>query len=203
MNADQIPDETAVLPHEARNALIALLKNGVIMQGTKHFDNLCRYKSILQTQLSNLYLRLLLDERAGLAILLQEQHEDEDKGETSSLIIARTLSVYDTLLLLVLRTYYQKRETAGEQRVFTDIDNIANDLQSFLPLTNYDKADRKKLNSAVDKMKERCLLNGVRGDDTRFEISPAIRHVVNAEYLEKMLAEYQRLLDEHNHNAQA
>jgi hypothetical protein len=33
----------------------------------------------------------------------------------------------------------------------------------------------------------------VRGDDERFEITPVIRYVVNADFLGRLLAEYERL----------
>ena len=36
-------------------------------------------------------------------------------------------------------------------------------------------------------------MSAVRGNDDRFEITPIIRYVVNAGFLESMLAEYTRL----------
>jgi hypothetical protein len=42
-------------------------------------------------------------------------------------------------------------------------------------------------------MVERHILSSVRGSDDRFEITPIIRYVVNAEFLESMLAEYKQL----------
>jgi hypothetical protein len=42
-------------------------------------------------------------------------------------------------------------------------------------------------------MKDKRLISTVRGDDERFEITSVIRYVVNAEFLGRLLAEYERL----------
>ena len=99
-------------------------------------------------------------------------------------------------MLLVLRKHYQERESTGEQRIVIDIERIEANLTPFLPLTNSMKSDRRKLIAALYKMIEKRLLTKVRGSNDRLEITPVIRYVVNAEFLEKMLEEYQGLADE-------
>ncbi|MCY1355573.1 hypothetical protein D9M69_420020 [compost metagenome] len=42
-------------------------------------------------------------------------------------------------------------------------------------------------------MKDKRLISTVRGDDERFEITSVIRYVVNADFLGRLLAEYERL----------
>jgi len=145
-----------------------------------------------------MYLRLLIDQPAGVVLLLQQQDQAdfEDEEERSALISRRTLSLYDTLLLLVLRKHYQERQSVGEHQVIIDIDRIESQLAPFLPLTNSSRSDRRKLSGAITKMKEKKLLSSVRGDDERLEITPVIRYVVSAEFLERMLAEYQSLVGE-------
>lgn len=186
------------LPPEARRTLIALLRHGVVMAEGKRllFEVLCRYRAGIKEHLADMNLRLLLDEKAGIAILLAQAGEDdgdEDNDEGGSLISRRTLSLYDTLLLLVLRKHYQERETAGEQRVIIDNERIETALRPFLPLTNSSRSDQRQLSGAVNNMKERRILAAVRGEDDRYEITPVIRHVVNAAFLEQMLGEYTQL----------
>lgn len=191
-----VNDSRGRLPHEARRALVGLLRHGVIMGASKRllFDTLCRYQSQIQGHLADMYLRMLLDEQAGLAILLQQDVENaDDEEEISSLISRRTLTLYDTLLLLVLRKHYQEREAAGEQRVIIDIERIEVALRPFLPLTNSSRSDRRQLSGALKNMKDRRILSAVRGEEERLEITPLIRYVVNAAFLEKMLDEYLKL----------
>ncbi|MOA46765.1 hypothetical protein D3C78_1693170 [compost metagenome] len=42
-------------------------------------------------------------------------------------------------------------------------------------------------------MREKRLLASVRGSDDRVEITPVIRYVVNADFLTKLLGEYEQL----------
>lgn len=192
----EVPEADVVaLEPEIRRTLVSLLRVGVVLaaQKPKLFETLCRHQAAIGIHLANMYLRLLLDEPGGVAFVLQQDLEEDDETETISLINRRTLSLYDTLLLLVLRKHYQERERAGEQRVIIDLERIESHLTPFLPLTNNSKADRKKLNAALDKMAERYILSAIRGESERYEITPVIRYVVNADFLEKMLAEYERL----------
>ncbi len=181
------------LPTDARRVLVYLLRHGVILAHNKStlFDVLCREQDTIQDHLADMFLRVLIDEKAGVAVLLQQQVDDNE--ESVSLISRRPLTLYDTLLLLVLRKHFQERETAGEFRIYIDIDRIETRMSPFLSLTNSSRGDRRKLNSALKTMKERRLLLSVPGDDERFEITAVIRYVVNAEFLEKLLAEYSQL----------
>lgn len=185
---------SGTMPPEARRALVSLLRQGVILAGQKSnlFDSICRYQDAVRSHLADVYLKLVLDQRAGVAFIAGLDESDVEE-EAVSLITRRTLSLYDTLLLLVLRKHYQERETAGEQRIIIDIERIKANLSPFLPLTNSTRSDRKKLDASLQKMVERHILSSVRGSDDRFEITPIIRYVVNAEFLESMLAEYKQL----------
>lgn len=190
--------ENGKMPPEARRALVNLLKHGVILaaQKGKLFDAVCRYQSAVKSHLADVYLKLVLDEKTGVVFVAQVDESDNDDTDAVSLITRRTLSLYDTLLLLVLRKHYQERESSGEQRIIIDIERIEANLTPFLPLTNSTKSDRRKLIAALKKMLEKRILTMVRGSNDRLEITPVIRYVVNAEFLEKMLDEYQGLAAE-------
>ncbi len=183
-----------------RRALVELMRSGVVLARAKPqiYELLCQHRALIEDHLADMYLRLLIEPTAGVALLLQQQDEAdfEDEEEHSALISRRTLSLYDTLLLLVLRKHYQERQSVGEQQVIIDIERIESQLAPFLPLTNSNRSDRRKLSGAIAKMKEKKLLSPVRGDDERLEITPVIRYVVSAEFLERILAEYQSLAGE-------
>lgn len=185
------------MPLEARRALVLLLRQGVVMADSKRlaFEALCRHEGLIAEHLGNMFMRMLLDMKAGIAILLQQEvaDQDEEADEASRLINKRTLSLYDTLLLLVLRKYYQERETAGEQRIIIDIERIEALMTPFLPLTYSSRSERRTLNGSLALLKDKRLISAVRGDDERFEITSVIRYVVNADFLERLLNEYERL----------
>lgn len=203
-------DEGAEMPHEARRVLVYLMRQGAIIaaQKPKVYESLCRYQAEVRRHLAEVYLRLVLDEKAGIAFVGRYEQEDVAESEPDeqvgtenedvfvSLISRRTLSLYDTLLLLVLRRHYQERESAGEQKVTVDVEKLESYLTPFLPLTNHAKADRKKLNAAIQRLISKKLLSAIRGSDDRYEITPIIRYVVDAAFLESMLEDYLRLARE-------
>jgi len=181
----------------ARRSLVYLLKHGVILGSQKVllFEQLNKYEDSIRDHLADMYLNMMIDQRAGVALIIQQDSsEEEDHDEDIfSLVSRRTLSLYDTLLLLVLRKHYQERQTIGEDNVFIGIEQLESGMTPFLQLTNSTKSDRSKLNGAINKMRERKIVSRVRGDDERFEITPVIRYVVGANFLTQLLDEYQKL----------
>ncbi len=202
MEHAQDRDTDALMPHVARRVLVYLMRQGVILaaENLKLFDLLCRYEAEIRRHLAEVYIQLVLDAKKGVAYIINlESIEDEQEDENQPLddfpvlIRKRTLTVYDTLILLILRKYYQERETAGEHKIIIDVERIQSSLIPFIPLTNHDSKDRKKLNAALEKFIEKKVLTGLRGEEGRYEITPIIRYVVNAEFLQSLLSEYQQL----------
>ncbi len=212
--ADSAPVEESVssdgsdMPHDARRVLVHLMRQGVVIssQKPKLFELICRYETFVRRHLSEVYLQLVLDQKSGVAFVATKTSEhatgsnsfsnegdDELVEEYSTLISKRTLSLYDTLILLVLRKYYQDREAAGEQKMIIDIERLESFLSPFLPLTDHVSKDRKKLLARVKEMVRRKILSTIRGSEERYEITPIIRYVVSASFLESMLAQYTEL----------
>jgi hypothetical protein len=190
------------MPHEARRVLVYLMRQGAIIaaQKGKLYETLCRYEPLIRRHLAEVYLRLVLDQKAGVAFVARFEQDDaavqDAEEEAVSLITRRMLALYDTLLLLVLRRHYQERESAGEQKVTVDVERLESYLTPFLPLTQHATADRKKLNAVVQKLIQRKVLAATRGSDDRYEITPIIRYVVDATFLDTMLVDYLRLARE-------
>ncbi|WP_201611667.1 DUF4194 domain-containing protein [Psychrobacter submarinus] len=223
-----VNDESAIkntmldpMPGDASRVLVHIMRHGVIFHAQKPnlYHSLCRYQSMIQRHLSEVYLTLVLDERQGIAFIARSDSEtsgssqdsfdsastsgpkdlladeliDSTDDHTHSLISKRTLTLYDTLILLMLRKYYQERETSGEQKIIIDIERLSSLLTPFLPLTDHTSRDLKKLSARLKELSRRHLLSSIRGNDDRYEITPLIRYVVSADFLESMLGEYLRL----------
>jgi hypothetical protein len=207
----------SAMPHDARRVLVYLMRQGLVIatQKAKSFELLCRHEVAIRKHLSEVYLRLVLDQKTGVAFIASSNSaykNDRDNGnddagagsdiegqekleleESITLISKRTLSLYDTLILLVLRKHYQDRESAGEQKIAIDIERLESYLTPFLPITDHASKDRKKLLARVKEMVKRKVLSTIRGTEDRYEITPIIRYVVSAGFLESMLAEYTAL----------
>tara|TARA_R110001592_G_scaffold199185_1_gene447609 strand:- start:14760 stop:15602 length:843 start_codon:yes stop_codon:yes gene_type:complete len=205
----------SVMSHDARRVLVHLMRQGSVMaaQKSKLFELLCRHKMAIRQHLSEVYLQLVLDQKSGVAFIARsnsayknesdngnaeagsdiEGQEDLELEESITLISKRTLSLYDTLILLVLRKHYQDRESAGEQKITIDVERLESYLTPFLPITDHASKERKKLLARVKEMVKRKVLSTIRGTEERYEITPIIRYVVSASFLESMLAEYTAL----------
>jgi len=185
-----------VLPDEVKKSLVYLLKKGVILHAKKPdmYATISLNQDGLRVYLSNMYLRMVIDDSSGMIFVADQEVDDEDEGGNSSGVVSminkRTLPLYDTLVLLVIRKYYQEREATGEQTIIIDIEYIESQLIPFLPLTNSSTAARKKLTTVLNKLTEKQVLSIIKGHEERYEITPIIRHIASAEVLEVMLNDY-------------
>lgn len=189
------------LKEEARPALITLLKQGVILQSRKPkvFELILVNKEAIVDHLADMNLVLTLDERGGMAFIRQVGEEDFDEDDddsadmSSTMISRRALTLYETYIVLILRRHFQEREASGETKIIIDVEKILNDIVPFMPLSNSSNIDRRRLNGTLKNLQKKNLIMTVRNNEDRFEISPIIRHIVNAEFLENMIDEYQKL----------
>lgn len=188
------------MPMEARRAVVFLMRHGVVLAEKKAqlFEHICLHQQIIRQYLSEVFINLVLDEKFGVAYIanIEADAEDRSEEETASLIVRRTLTLFDTLILLILRKYYQEREAAGERKIVIDIDKVESNLTPFLPLTNSTKLERKKIHSAMQRMVTKKIISPLRNDEERFEITPIIRYIVSAAFLETMLEQYLTLTKE-------
>ena len=198
-NQENTPQEIAspfVMPEEARRVLVYLYKQIAILNSqTPHlFTALCRYEQPIRQHLAEVYLQLVLDEKFGVAFIKMAEVDIDDETELPlSLMSKRQLSLYDTLILLVLRKHYREREDSGEKKIIIDIERLEAYLSPFVPLTDHASKDRKKLLAKVKDLQKRKLLASVAGSEDRFEITPLLRYVVSAEMLDTMLQAYLEL----------
>lgn len=217
-NKDELkPDNHPIeMPAIAKKTLVYLMRQGVILQSQKPqvFANVLQYQEMIIRHLSEVYLSLIVDERQGVLFIARSDYQEtqdeqnnaddemSDEEDISSLISRRTISIYDSLLLLILRKYYQERENAGEQQIVIDVDKIEGLFLPFSPLTNYKTKERNKLiNKLKSFAKSYKILQSIRNSDERFEITPMIRYVVNADFLNAMLSEYEALLQKGQENS--
>lgn len=193
-----------LLPIEARKALVWLMRHGVVMadKKAKLFEVICLHQTLIRQYLAQVFINLILDEKAGVVYIANIENEVDDDSdgdeETATLIVRRTLTLFDTLILLILRKYYNDRETEGERKIIIDVEKVESNLTPFLPLTNSTKLERKKINATLLKMVNKKILLPIKGEDGRYELTPLIRYVVSAAFLESMLKQYEKLAKENN-----
>ncbi len=196
---DQSTEETEHVPHHVKKVLVQLLKKGVVLFSTHRssFETVCEYRQLIKQHLAAMFIELVLDEKAGIAFIRNQDLDSEDGESPPYLIRTKNLDLYDTLVLLVLRQYYQERELFGEDQIIIDIETVADRLEPLISEVKNTKTEDSRIKASLKDFKEKQILKPLRGTDL-YEITPFIKYIVDATFLAEMLNEYKALAELNN-----
>lgn len=196
---------------EIRNTIIELLKHGSLTfaERPNMYKTLCSYQNEISSYLRNINILLAHNEEMGVAYIKNLYREEEavqqktddileeqdDFDDDSHLISSRTLSEFDSIVILVLRKYYHERYNSGETNVFLDVDQIGSLLIPYVGVANSATRTIEKINGTLTKLQEKRLIRKESGNfGDRVEVLPLIRFVINAEFMTQLLEEYHNKL---------
>jgi len=187
----------------ARSAFIYLLARGYVMIRTKpefYASLLANDKAVLSV-LIDLNLTMQVDHAAGLVALrslagtAEEEGEGEDDEDKTVLIRRQRLSQFQSIIVLILRRHHRDRSLAGDSVITMEIEQIEQALVPFMHLTQSQTREDKRLNGALALCKKHGLILNVRGDESRIEISPLIRLVVDLNWLDTLLTKFKEMAE--------
>ncbi|WOB51461.1 DUF4194 domain-containing protein [Xanthomonas hydrangeae] len=186
--------DTGQLPVEARRALCQLL-SGPSVDAQRHsrlWPALLRSEAGIRSALAEVFLELVLDREAGIAFTRQAE-----TGELEAPVLLRSapLTFIDSVLLLHLRQQLAEADARGVRAVVEEAalgealavyeKNLSTDRAGFL----------RRVATAVQKMKDNHVLTRLRGEDARYEISPALKLLFSAEDVAALGQVYRQLRD--------
>lgn len=198
---------------KVRNIIVDLLKTGSVQFELDSLQyKLLRKKEnedFIRSYLRNINIELVVDPDIGLAYIKNLNREDEiadaeDEAqldpeseafvEDKFLINKSVLTPFKSILILILRKYYQERFSQGESSIVIDIDYIKNALLPYMNISVSDRKDQQKLNAALRDLCEYHLLKRLPSEDNdRFLILPLIRFVVDLNKLNELLEEFRKV----------
>ena len=198
---------------KVRNIIVDLLKTGSVQfELDSEQYKLLRKKEnedFIRSYLRNINIELVVDPDIGLAYIKNLNREDEiadaeDEAqldpeseafvEDKFLINKSVLTPFKSILILILRKYYQERFSQGESSIVIDIDYIKNALLPYMNISVSDRKDQQKLNGALRDLCEYNLLKRLPSEDNdRFLILPLIRFVVDLNKLNELLEEFRKV----------
>ena len=198
---------------KVRNIIVDLLKTGSVQfELDSEQYKLLRKKEnedFIRSYLRNINIELVVDPDIGLAYIKNLNREDEIAGaedeaqldpeseafvEDKFLINKSVLTPFKSILILILRKYYQERFSQGESSIVIDIDYIKNALLPYMNISVSDRKDQQKLNGALRDLCEYHLLKRLPSEDNdRFLILPLIRFVVDLNKLNELLEEFRKV----------
>lgn len=190
------PEET--FPFEAKRALVQLLRGPVVTHDAhrQQWSAILAHRAEIERRLADVFLTLVVDEDDGIAFTRPQPAPDDPKLAPPQVLRTETLTFMDTLILLTLR--YQLLVAPPGQRVIVEYDDIAADMDPYRGrYTTDDAGFRKRINASWEKMKNYSLVSAA---DTRgrFEVSPVLRQLFDADEFALVEAEYRRLLEVHD-----
>ncbi|WP_157954921.1 DUF4194 domain-containing protein [Ignatzschineria ureiclastica] len=186
--------QSMLLPLEVRRALVYLMRHGAVFDQDKPhiYKILTQYEQEIRQHLANFCLQVIHDSQQKY-LFLADYEGDTEEEEFPSLISKRTLSLYDTIILLILRKHYQERDRAGEAVIMIDFEKLLDELQPFIGLIANENLERKKVSGRLEEFAKRRLLQKASGTEGRYQITPIICYVVNSHFLTELLSAYEAI----------
>lgn len=175
------PGDRGVLDPEVRRVLVHLLQRRFIAadRNRQEWTVLLDHQQVIESRLNDLYVRLVIDHGRGLAY---KQQVRSDAVEVPILLRDVPYTRSETLVLVHLRTVYQRESAAGEPSVRVDVEDIEQTVLSYFADGDGGTSRRQK---AVRKALERLARDGVITEESagRYRISPLVEVVLSAERL--------------------
>lgn len=195
------PEDTGQLRVPTRRVLVQLLL-GPFIDRRRHpvlWEDLLRDEAIVRSRLHELFLHLSLDRQAGVAFTRQVV---DDAIHVPVLLRRANLTFLESALLIYLRQRLTQA-AAQDERAALDRHEMLEHLRVYERATNTDQVKfERQMDNAVEKAKRLGLLQAVRGNDERFEVSPTLRLLFGAEEIQELSRAYAALTGSGGHAAE-
>lgn len=168
---------------ETRRALCKLLSGPFLDADHPSWPALLRDEDAVRSRLSDVFLELVIDRERKVAFSRQA---DTGEIETPVLLRSQALSFIDSVLLLHLRHVLVEAEGQDQRAVVATAD-ISEQLSLYASPEGGDSVlATKRIDAAIDKMREAGVLRVLKGPEKRYEVSPVLRLLFTADDVEAL-----------------
>ena len=184
--------DTGELPMETRRVLVHLLLGPALdaQRQTKLWPVLVRDERVLRSRLHELFLELVVDHEQSVAFTRQVV---DDAADVPVLLRKAALTFVQSALVLFLRQQLTQADARGERAVVS-LDEMREHLRVFERDRNMDRAKfERQASNAVERAAQLNLIRRLRGEDERYEVSPALKLLFPAEEILALTETYTRL----------
>lgn len=192
------PGDSGTLTFESRKALVQLLKGPMVnaLQHVEVWRAITSDQEALNAELNNLFLELIVDEDAGIAFTRPANGGHDvtfSDGKTENMpkvLRTETLSHFDTLIILILRQ--ELTMAPPEERVIIDKQELRDQVLLYRVDEERDESKMaRRFDAAFKRITNYALLKATETPE-RFEVSPALRQIFNADVVAGVRAEYEK-----------
>ncbi|WIY84010.1 DUF4194 domain-containing protein [Propionimicrobium sp. PCR01-08-3] len=178
------PGDHGVLDLDERRVLVRLLQRRFLLaeRNPDDWKVLVASQLRIESHLNDLFVRLIVDHSRGVAYKEQVRSDDFD---VPILLRDDAYTRAETLVLVYLRTIYQRESTSGEQAVRVDVEEVEQTVLSYFSDADGNTARRQKaIRSAISRLERDGLLD--EESEGRYRISPIVEIVLSAERLREL-----------------
>lgn len=178
------PGDRGTLDPEIRRVLVQLLQRRFISmeRNRREWTLLIEHQQVIESRLNDIYLRLIIDHARGFAY---KQQLRSDEVEMPVLLKDSPYSRAETLVLVHLRTVYQRESASGEGSVRIDIEDVEQTVLSYFADADGGTAKQQRaIRSALDRLDR----EGIVQEETsgRYRITALVEVVLSAETLKEL-----------------
>ena len=181
---EHFPGDRGTLDPEIRRVLVHILQRRFIAadRNRREWTLLLDHQQVIESRLNDLYLRLVVDHGRGFAY---KQQLRSDEIDMPVLLKDTPYSRAETLVLVHLRTVYQRESAAGEASVRIDVEDVEQTVLSYFTEVEGSTARQQKaIRNALDRLDR----EGIVHEETsgRYRISALVEVVLSAETLKEL-----------------
>lgn len=176
--------DRGTLDPEIRRVLVHILQRRFIAaeRNRREWTLLLDHQQVIESRLNDLYLRLVVDHGRGFAY---KQQLRSDEIDMPVLLKDAPYTRAETLVLVHLRTVFQRESAAGEASVRIDIEDLEQTVLSYFTDVDGGTAKQQK---AIRNAMDRLDREGIVQEETsgRYRISALVEVVLSAETLKEL-----------------
>lgn len=181
---DLFPGDRGVLEPQVRRVLVRLLQRRFLLAERNKDDwrVLMDHRPTIESRLGDLYLRVVVDHDRGVAYKEQVRLDDVD---VPILLKHEAYSRAETLVLIHLRTVYQRESATGESSARVDVEDVeANVLTYFSDADGATAKRQRAIRSALARLRADGIIT--EESEGRYAITPIIEVVLSASRLREL-----------------
>ena len=176
--------DRGVLDADVRRVLVRLLQRRFLLaeRSRDEWKVLLDHQQVIESRLHDLFVQLTIDHERGVAYKRQVRSDELD---VPILLRDDAYTRAETLVLVHLRTVYQRESTAGEPSARVDVEEVEQTVLTYFADADGDTARRQK---AVRKALERLRQDGIVEEESegRYRISPLVEIVLNSDRMREL-----------------
>lgn len=181
---EHFPGDRGTLDPEVRRVLVHILQRRFIAadRSRREWTLLLEHQHVIESRLNDVYLRLVVDHARGLAY---KQQLRSDEVDMPVLLKDTPYSRAETLVLVHLRTVYQRESAAGEASVRIDVEDVEQTVLSYFTEVDGSTARQQR---AIRAAMDRLAREGIVDEETtgRYRISALVEVVLSARTLKEL-----------------